>query len=114
MAPVDNASLPAAVRVPAGETQKMWTVGSGEITYECREKKDDGRPARVGLRRPGRFAQGRRRQGRRQVLRRPDLGIDRRLEGDREAGRRRAAAAGNLPLQLVKADPRPGWAQCRA
>jgi len=40
MAPIDNAALPAAVRVPAGEMQKMWTVGSGEITYECREKKD--------------------------------------------------------------------------
>jgi len=40
MSMVDNASLPEAVRVPAGATQKMWTVGSGEITYECREKKE--------------------------------------------------------------------------
>lgn len=40
MATVDNAALPEPVRVPAGEMQKMWTVGSGEITYECRDKKD--------------------------------------------------------------------------
>jgi hypothetical protein len=35
---VDNATLPEAVRAPAGEAQKLWTVGAGEITYECREK----------------------------------------------------------------------------
>lgn len=38
---VDNATLPEAVRVPAGEKQAMWTSTSGgQITYECREKKD--------------------------------------------------------------------------
>ena len=37
---VANASLPAPVQVPSGERQKMWTRGSGEITYECREKKE--------------------------------------------------------------------------
>ncbi|MEP7302558.1 MAG: DUF3455 domain-containing protein [Caldimonas sp.] len=35
---VDNASLPEAVRVPAGHTMRMATTGVGEITYECREK----------------------------------------------------------------------------
>lgn len=41
MAPkVDNAALPEAVRVPAGHTQTLYTMASGEITYECREKKD--------------------------------------------------------------------------
>ena len=39
--PVDNAALPEAVRVPAGQTQVMTTVGKGEITYECRVKKDN-------------------------------------------------------------------------
>ena len=35
---VDNAQLPEAVRVPAGQTQAMSTTGRGEITYECRAK----------------------------------------------------------------------------
>jgi hypothetical protein len=35
---VDNAALPEAVRVPAGQKQMMSTWASGEITYECREK----------------------------------------------------------------------------
>lgn len=35
---VDNAALPEAVRAPAGSKQTMWTVGAGEISYECREK----------------------------------------------------------------------------
>jgi hypothetical protein len=35
---VDNASLPEAVRVPAGQKQMMSTRATGEITYECREK----------------------------------------------------------------------------
>ena len=39
-AAVDNASLPEPVRVPAGNSIKLETVGTGEITYECREKKD--------------------------------------------------------------------------
>lgn len=39
-ASIDNASLPDAVRVPSGEMQKAWTVGKGEITYECRAKKE--------------------------------------------------------------------------
>jgi Protein of unknown function (DUF3455) len=40
MMKVDNAALPEAVRVPAGQKQLMATTGVGEITYECREKKD--------------------------------------------------------------------------
>ncbi|HIV71186.1 MAG TPA: DUF3455 domain-containing protein [Candidatus Aquabacterium excrementipullorum] len=38
---VDNAALPEAVRVPAGHHQAWHTTTSGgEITYECRAKKD--------------------------------------------------------------------------
>ncbi len=33
-------SLPSEVQVPAGHRVVMQTVGSGEITYECRAKKD--------------------------------------------------------------------------
>lgn len=33
-----QASLPATVQVPAGNKVSMETVGVGEITYECRDK----------------------------------------------------------------------------
>ncbi|MYM65840.1 DUF3455 domain-containing protein [Pseudoduganella sp. FT55W] len=33
-------SLPEAVQVPAGHRVAMETVGAGEITYECKAKKD--------------------------------------------------------------------------
>ena len=33
-----QATLPAAVQVPAGHTVALRTVGAGDITYECREK----------------------------------------------------------------------------
>ncbi|MEG0921304.1 MAG: DUF3455 domain-containing protein [Comamonas sp.] len=35
-----QAELPAAVKVPAGHKVVMETVGVGQITYECRAKKD--------------------------------------------------------------------------
>ncbi|MBA3595537.1 MAG: DUF3455 domain-containing protein [Polaromonas sp.] len=35
-----QASLPAAVQVPAGNRVVMETVGMGEITYQCSAKKD--------------------------------------------------------------------------
>ena len=40
MMKIDNAALPEAVRVPAGQKVLMATTGVGELTYECREKKD--------------------------------------------------------------------------
>ncbi|MFY9511637.1 MAG: DUF3455 domain-containing protein [Rubrivivax sp.] len=38
VAPYSQDSLPEAVKVPAGHKVAMETVGSGEITYECRDK----------------------------------------------------------------------------
>lgn len=35
-----QAALPASVQVPAGNVVAMETVGAGDITYECRVKKD--------------------------------------------------------------------------
>jgi hypothetical protein len=41
MAPsYSQAGLPAAMQVPAGNKVAMETVGVGEITYQCRAKKD--------------------------------------------------------------------------
>ncbi len=39
-APFSQATLAAAVQVPAGHRVALETVGSGDITYECRDKKD--------------------------------------------------------------------------
>ena len=38
MQPFSQASLPDAVKVPAGHVVAMETVGAGDITYECRAK----------------------------------------------------------------------------
>ena len=38
MMPYSQASLPDAVKVPAGHIVAMETVGTGDITYECRAK----------------------------------------------------------------------------
>lgn len=37
---VNNASLPESVRVPQGNSAKLWSLGVGELTYACREKAD--------------------------------------------------------------------------
>ena len=81
---VDNAALPEAVRVPAGHMQSMHTTGSGEITYECREKKAGGGHEWAFVA-PGGHADKPPGQGGRQVLRRPHLGGQRRLQGHRQA-----------------------------
>ncbi|WP_293781099.1 DUF3455 domain-containing protein [uncultured Oxalicibacterium sp.] len=39
-APFSQDSLPAAVQVPAGNKVVLETVGVGDITYECKVKKD--------------------------------------------------------------------------
>lgn len=105
---VDNTSLPEAVRVPGGHRQTMHTVGKGEITYECRVKKDlpsafewvfvaplatladaQGKPV-------GKYYAG------------PTWEA---LDGSKVTGKQVAvapASAGNIPLQLVKAEPAQG------
>lgn len=105
---VDNAALPEAVRVPAGEAQKLWTVGAGEITYECREK-----AAAAGqyewvfvapvatLKDAGGKVVGKYYGG-------PTWEAN---DGSKVSGKQVAvapAAAGAIPLQLVKADPAMG------
>jgi hypothetical protein len=105
---VDNAALPEAVRAPAGEMQKLWTVGSGEITYECREKANAAGQHEWVFVAPvatlkdaagkvvGKYYGG------------PTWEAN---DGSKVTGKQVAvapAAAGNIPLQLVKADPATG------
>lgn len=108
MAQVDNMALPEAVRVPAGEMQKLWTVGAGEITYECREKASAAGQFEwvfvapvatlkdAGGKLVGKYYGG------------PTWEAN---DGSKVSGKQVAvapAAAGNIPLQLVKADPAMG------
>lgn len=38
--PYSQQALPSSVQVPAGHSVAMQTVGAGDITYECKAKKD--------------------------------------------------------------------------
>ena len=108
MANVDNATLPEPVRVPDGHVQKSWTLGVGEVTYACREKADQPGsyawtfivPAAT-LYDAGKNAVGTYYGG--------PTWEDK--DGSKVTGKQVAvspAAAGNLPLQLVKANPTSG------
>jgi len=103
-----QASLPAAVQVPAGHKVAMETVGVGQITYECRAKKDM--------------------MGHEWVFVGPDAKLMDRMgkqvgkyygppatwesnDGSKLTATQLAvapAAAGSIPLQLVKASPAMG------
>src|SRR5574343_1476090 len=105
----NQAQLPAAVQVPAGNRVAMETVGAGQITYECRAKKDM----------PGQFEW---------VFVGPDAKLMDRSgktvgkyygppatwesnDGSKLTATQLAVAPagnGNIPLQLVKANPAMG------
>lgn len=102
-------SLPTAVKVPAGHSVAMQTVGVGDITYECRAKKDL----------PGQFEWS---------FIGPDAALNDRngmtvgkyygppatwesKDGSKITGAQVAVApagAANIPYQLVKANPASG------
>ena len=104
-----QAALPEAVKVPAGHSVKLETVGVGEITYECRAKKDVA----------GQFEW---------VFVGPDAALNDRsgkrigkyygppatweaMDGSKVTGAQLAvspASAGSIPMQLVKANPALG------
>jgi hypothetical protein len=109
MAPYSQDALPDAVKVPAGHKVAMQTVGVGEITYECRAK------AAMA----GEFEW---------VFVGPDAVLNDRsgkavgkyygppatweaMDGSKLTATQlavAAAGAGNIPLQLVKANPAMG------
>ena len=105
---VDNAVLPEAVRVPAGQSMRMVATGVGEITYECREKGAAAGQyewAFVGpvatlysgdKKHVGKYYGG------------PTWEA---ADGSKVTGKQVAtspAAPGNIPMQLVKTDPAMG------
>jgi hypothetical protein len=108
MKPLDNAMLPEAVRVPAGAKQTMATTGVGQITYECREKKDmAGTHEWVFVAPVATLYTGDRKMAGKYYAGPTWEAAD----GSKVTGKQVAvapAAPGNIPLQLVKADPAMG------
>jgi Protein of unknown function (DUF3455) len=107
--PYDQAMLPAAVQVPAGHRVAMETVGAGDITYECRTKASaageyewffvgpDARLMDRAGKQVGRYFG-------------PPATWEN-MDGSRVTATQLAvapAAAGSIPLQLVKANPAMG------
>ena len=108
-APFSQANLPEAMKVPAGHVVAMETAAAGDILYECRPKKDMA----------GQFEW---------VFVGPDAGLKSRggkvvgryfgppatwenVDGSKVTGAQLAVApagTGNIPSQLVKANPAMG------
>ena len=105
----NQSSLPATVQVPAGQRIAMETVGAGDITYECRAKKD--MPSAFEWVFVGNDAKLMDRSGK--VVGRyygPPATWESN-DGSKVTATQLAvapASAGNIPLQLVKANPAMG------
>ena len=108
MMKVDNAALPEPVRVPAGQKLMMSTTGVGEITYECREKKDMAGAHEWAFVAPVATLYS----GDKKVVGKYYAGPTwEAADGSKVTGKQVAvapASPGNIPLQLVKAEPAMG------
>ncbi len=105
---VDNLALPEAVRAPAGARQTMWTVGRGELTYECREKKDMAGQYDWAFVGPVATLYGADQKAVGKYYAGPTWESS---DGSKVTGKQVATApggSGNIPLQLVKAEPAMG------
>ncbi|PZO20243.1 MAG: hypothetical protein DCF26_03555 [Burkholderiales bacterium] len=104
-----QAMLPAAVQVPMGHKVVMETVGAGDITYECRAKKDmAGQFEWVFV---GPDAKLMDRSGKQVGTYYGPPATWQSNDGSKFTGTQVAvapAAAGSIPLQLVKANPAMG------
>ena len=103
-----QAGLPAAVQVPAGHQVAMETVGVGQITYECRAKKDAAGHEWVFVG-PDAKLMGRGGQQVGTYYGPPATWAS--LDGSKVTATQLAVApggTGNIPLQLVKANPAMG------
>ncbi len=109
MQPFSQAALPDAVKVPAGHRVALETAASGDITYECRPKKDmAGQFEWVFV---GPAAGMRDRQGARVGKYFGPPATWESDDGSKVTGAQVAVAstgAADIPLQLVKANPATG------
>lgn len=104
-----QASLPDAVKVPAGHKVAMETVGVGELTYECREKQQGAGQFEWAF--VGPEAALNDRSGRRVGKYYGPPATWESTDGSKITGAQLAtapAAPGSIPLQLVKANPAKG------
>jgi hypothetical protein len=101
--------LPDAVKVPAGHRVALETVGVGEITYECRAKAD--MPGSFGWVFVGPQADLMSRSGAKLGTYYGPPATWASMDGSKITGTQLAVApagAGNIPPQLVKANPAMG------
>ncbi len=102
-------SLPESIRVPAGHKVAMETVGSGDITYECRDKANA--PGQMEWVFVGPNASLKDRAGKLVGSYYGPPATWQSSDGSKVTGTQLAVApsgAGNLPYQLVKANPATG------
>lgn len=108
LAAVDNSSLPEAVRVPAGNAVLLETVGTGEITYECRPKKDAAGAFEWTFVAPVATLWDMQKKSVGKYYGGPTWEA---FDGSKVSGKQVGVAPsspGNIPMQLVKADPAMG------
>lgn len=101
--------LPDGVKVPAGNSVAMQTVGVGEITYECRPKKDMAGQYEWVFIGPDAVLNDRKGMQVGKYFGPPATWESK--DGSRITGAQVAVApngAGNIPHQLVKANPANG------
>ena len=104
-----QASLPPSVQVPAGHKVAMETVGMGEITYECRTKADMADQFEWVF--VGPDAKLMDRSGKQIGRYYGPPATWENMDGSKVTATQIAVApssAGNIPLQLVKANPAMG------
>ena len=110
MAPLySQAALPDAVKVPAGHQVALETVGVGEITYECREKPTAAGEFEWVFVGPKAVLNDRAGKAIGTYYGPPATWAS--MDGSQLTGAQVAVApgaAGNIPLQLVKANPAMG------
>jgi len=107
--PFDQTALPAAVQVPEGNKVAWETVGSGPITYECRDKAD--MPGQFAWAFVGPDAKLRDRSGKQVGTYYGPPATWEGMDGVKITGKQLAVApngTGNIPLQLVMANPASG------
>jgi len=104
-----QASLPAAVQVPAGHTVVLETVGVGEVTYACRDKAAAAGQFEWVFVGPKAVLNNRAGQAVGRYYGPPATWESQ--DGSKLSGAQLAVAPstdGNLPLQLVKTQPAQG------
>jgi hypothetical protein len=105
---VNNAALPEPVRVPAGNRQTMETLGVGEITYECRAKAGAPGQFEWAFVAPVATLEDMQKKPVGKYYGGPTWEA---ADGSKVTGKQVAVAPatpGNIPLQLVKAEPAMG------